>query len=133
MKHFSFVLSILTCLAVILLAAAPTTVMAAPFNPVVKTGKVITVYPTGSDDTANLQKAFNMAKKAGKGSTVQLAVGQFRTRIIVVEDFDGYFKGMGQKKTFIDTFPNQDCQTIIDKGILPGVVNSFAATHACRT
>lgn len=51
------------------------------------------VYPTGVDDTADIQSALNAA---GPGDTVQLAAGQFYTNEILVEDFCGTFKGTGE-------------------------------------
>lgn len=78
--------------------------------------KVFTVYPTGVDDTENIQHAFDQAVAAGPGSTVLLAPGNFRTRFIEVWNFDGYFKGSGQDATFIDTFANMDCAAWVADG-----------------
>ncbi|MFX1346121.1 MAG: hypothetical protein ACFFBC_08100 [Promethearchaeota archaeon] len=61
-----------------------------------------TVSPSGGDDTANIQAAFEAAKAAGQGSTVQLASGQFYTNAILVENFYGTFKGAGKDNTKID-------------------------------
>jgi hypothetical protein len=65
---------------------------------------VITVYPTGIDDTDNLQDAFDAAASADSGSTVQLVEGTYLlTRTISVINFDGSFKGAGIDKTFLQT------------------------------
>jgi hypothetical protein len=82
----------------------------------VSSGNVFTVYPTGVDDTQNIMEAFELAKAAGPGSTVLLAPGNFKTRLMDIWDFDGYFKGSGEGVTFLDTFADQDCQAWIDAG-----------------
>ncbi|MGB5910794.1 MAG: right-handed parallel beta-helix repeat-containing protein, partial [Promethearchaeia archaeon] len=64
--------------------------------------EIFMVYPSDGDDTANIQAAFEDAKAAGPESTVQLAVGQFYTNAIFVEDFYGNFKGAGKDLTTID-------------------------------
>ena len=87
--------------------------------------KVFTVTPSGGDDTANIQHAFDQAVAAGPGSTVKLAAGNFTTRFIEVWDFDGYFTGAGQNKTVIDTFADQDCQALIDHQRTPSLFNFF--------
>jgi len=60
------------------------------------------VLPSGGDDTANIQDAFDAAIAAGPGSTVQLGCGQFYTNAIYVENFYGTFKGLSKKFTKID-------------------------------
>jgi hypothetical protein len=65
--------------------------------------KTVTVAPTGVDDTANIQAAFNWAVLQGAGATVQLTEGNFYTNDVVVKDFDGTFKGAGEHSTVIDT------------------------------
>jgi hypothetical protein len=65
--------------------------------------KTFTVSPSGGNDTANLQAAFNAAVKAGPGSTVQLSVGHFYTNTILAQSFNGTFKGAGEGQTVIDT------------------------------
>lgn len=95
---------------------------AADANPkVVSAGKVFTVYPTGVDDTENIQQAFALAKAAGLGSTVQLAAGNFKTRLLEIWDFDGYLKGAGEGLTRIETFENQECQSLIDTNRFPAL------------
>ena len=67
------------------------------------TAHTFVVSPSGRNDTARIQAAFNAAIKAGAGSTVQLAAGHFYTNSIVVKGFDGTFKGAGEGKTVIDS------------------------------
>ncbi len=65
-------------------------------------GNVFTVSPTGVDDTANIQCAFDAAVAQGPGSTVQLEAGTFYlSRDIVVVNFDGSFKGVGKGLTIV--------------------------------
>jgi len=69
-------------------------------------GAVIPVSPSGDDDTDELMTAFDDAKAAGPGSTVQLAEGEYHIGFVLVEDFNGTFKGAGMGKTII--IPNMD-------------------------
>lgn len=73
---------------------------------VVRTGKVFRVSPTGVDDTANIQCAFDAAIVRGPGTTVWLKSGTFHTAQIVVIDFHGAFKGNGIHKTEVVNLPN---------------------------
>jgi hypothetical protein len=88
-------------------------------------GLVFTVYPTGVDDTDNIQQAFAQAQSAGPRSTVLLAPGNFKIRLIEIWDFDGYFKGSGQDVTFIDTFPDQECQDLVYANRWPALLMFF--------
>lgn len=90
MKRFLVALAVAA--ALLCLLAAPAFASAHTFY----------VTPSHGDDTANLQAAFNAAVKAGPGSTVQLSAGHFYTNNIVVNGFDGTFKGAGEHKTVID-------------------------------
>ena len=67
---------------------------------------VFKVFPTNSDDTENLRKAFADAKAAGPGSTVQLMFGKYYIRPIEVRDFDGYFQGYGRGITILYNLPD---------------------------
>jgi hypothetical protein len=122
MNHKSFVRPFLFVLLALMLVVNSTAAAASPGELSKGTGKVFTVYPSGADDTVNLQQAFNWAKAAGPGSTVQLAPGNFHIGFVEVRDFEGYFKGAGQNKTFIDTFQNQNCQMLIDQNKWPALV-----------
>ena len=64
-------------------------------------GKEITVHPTGVDDTANLQCAFDTAVAAGADSSVRLVEGTYHTAQIVINGFYGKFSGAGVKKTLV--------------------------------
>ncbi len=92
---------------------------------------VFLVEPSGGDDTANLQAAFDLAKAAGPGATVQLAPGEFTVYMMEIENFDGYFKGSGEAETIIGTFADQDCQPWIDRGRYPAAaqVRGRPSTH----
>lgn len=85
---------------------------------ITRASTIITVYPSGGDDTTNIQAAFDVA---GPGDTVQLAAGQFYTNEIYVVDFDGTFKGAGKDLTKIDVLRGLD-------PTLPGVYGPMA-TH----
>ncbi|MFX1589331.1 MAG: hypothetical protein ACFFC1_14350 [Promethearchaeota archaeon] len=47
---------------------------------------IFIISPSGRDDTANIQAAFDAAIAAGLGSTVQLTSGQFYTNNIFVQN-----------------------------------------------
>ena len=70
--------------------------------PALASAETFYVHPSGGNDTANIQAAFNAAVKAGPGSVVQLSAGHFYTNTIFVKGFNGTFRGAGQGKTFID-------------------------------
>ncbi|MFX0076531.1 MAG: right-handed parallel beta-helix repeat-containing protein [Candidatus Hermodarchaeota archaeon] len=74
---------------------------------IVYANETITVSPSGGDDTANLQAAFDAAIAAGPGSTVQLTEGQFYSNEVFIYNFYGTFKGMG-KDTVIDVLRGFD-------------------------
>jgi len=76
--------------------------------PALASAKTFSVHPSGGDDTANIQAAFNAAVKAGPGSTVQLSAGHFYTNNIVVKNFDGSFRGAGEGRTTIDCLRGLD-------------------------
>jgi len=68
-----------------------------------------TVYvppPNGTDDTANLQTAFDTCVAHGSGCTVQLAAGNYLTKQLVTYNFLGTLKGKGRDKTVIEALPN---------------------------
>ncbi len=90
LKAFAVVVGLCVVLAVPLLASAE--------------DSVFIVYPTGIDDTDNLQAAFDAAVAVGPGSTVQLVEGTYLlTSTISVSGFDGAFKGAGRDVTVIKT------------------------------
>ena len=73
---------------------------------VAKAGNVFTVKPNGSDDTANIQCAFDAAVAAGAGNDVRLSAGIFHTAQIVVNNFHGKFTGAGTDKSTVTNLPN---------------------------
>lgn len=73
---------------------------------VVQDGSRFTVLPTGTNDTANLQCAFDAALAAGPGSEVRLLAGEYHTAQIVVNDFDGSFTGAGADRTTLFNLPD---------------------------
>jgi hypothetical protein len=89
-------------------------------GPVNADSPIFVVSPSGGDDTANIQAAFDDAIAAGPGSIVQLTSGQFYTNEILVENFYGTFKGAGDL-TKIDVLRGLDTT-------LPGVFGPWG-TH----
>lgn len=73
---------------------------------VTQLGSVITVKPTGIDDTANIQCAFDAAVIMGSGAKVRLTSGTFYTAQIVVTNFHGMFEGNGMKNSVVMNLPN---------------------------
>lgn len=67
---------------------------------------IIRVSPTGIDDTANIQCAFDLAVATGPGITIRLLPGTFHTAQIVVNGFHGIFRGGGADKTVIVNLPD---------------------------
>ena len=70
--------------------------------------RTFVVTPCGADDTAALQQAFDDAVAAGPGSVVKLTAGTFYTNEILVDGFDGCFKGAGMHRTVVDTLRGLD-------------------------
>jgi hypothetical protein len=62
--------------------------------------------PNGVDDTADIQATLNACVAQGPGCTVQLQAGTYFTKQLVVYNFQGTFKGMGQSRTIIEALPN---------------------------
>jgi hypothetical protein len=73
---------------------------------VAQSGDVITVQPNGVDDTENVQCAFDVAVAAGPGVDVQLGEGTYHTAQIVVNGFQGNFRGAGSNHTTVTNLPN---------------------------
>lgn len=71
----------------------------------VQASNTFKVSPSGGDDTANIQNAFDAAVAAGPESIVELEAGTFYlSRPIVVVNFDGHFKGAGKDVTIVQDF-----------------------------
>jgi hypothetical protein len=105
---FFIVASVLLMLAFVLVLGTAVAQPTSPCDPafVARSGKVIHVTPTGVDDTANIQCAFDWANDLGPGMTVRLQPGTFHTAQIFVNDFVGSFRGSGADKTLIVNLPN---------------------------
>ena len=86
-------------------------------------GKVFTVAPNGFDDTENLRQAFESAKAAGTGSTVQLLQGLYSIGILEIRDFDGFFHGAGQGKTILSNVPGLLCEEQWIKNLMPSLLS----------
>jgi hypothetical protein len=71
---------------------------------VTQVGNTFVVAPTGGDDTANLQCAFDAA---AAGGTVQLMNGTYSIGQIAVNEFHGSFVGAGKEQTTITTLPEE--------------------------
>jgi hypothetical protein len=64
--------------------------------------KVISVAPSGGDDTQRLQAALDEASTAGPGAVIELAAGTFRVgRPLIGLNFDGMIRGAGSRKTTV--------------------------------
>jgi hypothetical protein len=85
--------------------------------------QVIFVAPNGSDDTYNLSQAFEQAKNAGPGSTVQLLKGIYTIGILEIRDFKGNFKGAGQGKTIITNREGLPCEEEWEKNLMPALLS----------
>lgn len=85
-------------------------------------GSIITVSPTGSDDTANLKCAFDLGVGT-PGAIVQLSKGTYITDRIVVDGFAGSLRGVGMDATIIRNpgYPvyvtPDDCELISPKSL----------------
>jgi len=73
---------------------------------VTQTGSTLEVKPTGVDDTANLQCAFDEAVVIGTTAKIQLSSGTFHTAQIVVDGFYGRFSGEGMNNSVVMNLPN---------------------------
>jgi hypothetical protein len=105
---------------------------------------VFTVFPTGTDDTANLQAAFDAAILAGHGSTVELVRGTYYiSHGIVAVNFDGSFIGAGKKRTFVQNLGNFSTEDYFltffseDQNVMPGLITvadlTFRASGPAET
>jgi len=85
----------------------------------VASGVVIPYSPSGGDDTGGLTDAFNLAKAAGPGSTVQLAKGEYHIGFVLVKEFVGSFKGAGMGQTIIIPNMNLNNGELYDQNLAP--------------
>lgn len=96
-----------------------------------------TISPSGFDDTTNLQAAFEGCAATGSECTVQLGSGVFHTAQIVVRDFHGTFRGMGQALTKIEALPDLPLGEFVTKppsadNPWPVLFTFFDGTYAIR-
>jgi len=64
-------------------------------------GLVLTVAPTGTDDTVNLQCALDQAVTSGPGATVQLLAGEYKSAQLVSAGLEGAIRGAGRSATVL--------------------------------
>lgn len=67
---------------------------------------ILVAPPNGTDDTVDIQGALEQCVAQGTGCTVQLGAGTYHTRQLVTYNFQGAFRGMGEKLTIIEALPN---------------------------
>jgi parallel beta-helix repeat protein len=79
--------------------------MFAPVTALARGDTVFVPPPNGTDDTANLQTAFDACVAHGPLCTVQLAAGNYLTKQLVAYNFRGTFKGKGKGKTTVEALP----------------------------
>lgn len=111
---------------IVLISIALGLLLALLAAPALASAHTFYVSPSGGDDTANIQKAFNRAIAAGPGSVVQLGPGTFYTNAIWVKGFIGTFRGAGEGLTTINTPRALDTTAA-------GVNSDAAATHETET
>lgn len=68
-------------------------------------GTTITLNPTGGDDTANLQGAFDACRGGDHPCTIRLGAGTFHIAQVIAWDFHGALQGMGRDRTIIRALP----------------------------
>jgi len=103
------VLVVVVCIAVLMLTLGLPTASArgtSDHSAANAWGHTIVVKPNGSDDTADLQAAFNTCTSHGWTCTIQLVKGTYYTAQIAVYGFQGSFVGAGQGQTIIQGLPN---------------------------
>lgn len=68
--------------------------------------KVVTVLPSGGDDTTDLQAAFDACTGHGGTCTIRLVSGTYHTAQIATVGFEGRLTGAGEGRTVIEALPN---------------------------
>ena len=109
MKSKKFLSACIALAVVFTLALSPEVARATPAcDPAYITisDNEITVSPTGVDDTANIQCAFDEAVETGPGTNVRLVSGTYHTAQIVINGFHGQFTGAGADETIIVNLPH---------------------------
>lgn len=100
-------LSIVTCFAVLLLTSLALQAEVCDSTYVQQSGLMLTVAPSGSEDTVNLQCAFDYAATLGTGANVQLLPGTFHTAQLIINGVNGTIHGAGQGVTIIQNRATQ--------------------------
>jgi hypothetical protein len=95
--HIKNILQVAAALALLCAGIASATCNPAYVH---QTGPVIAVLPTNTDDTANLQCAFDLGASM-PGVVLQLSKGTYITGRVVVNGFIGTVRGMGMDSTII--------------------------------
>jgi len=104
MKKMSRILILLVILSILPVSTS----VADPNVEYSEDSNICTVYPTGGDDTANIQEAFDLVTADGTGK-VKLVTGEYTVNEeIVVVNFDGSFIGEGRGKTILKTSDRVD-------------------------
>lgn len=85
------------------IAPAASRALACNEQSVSRRGTTITVIPTGSDDTPNIQCAIDGTQSGG---VVQLEAGVYRTAQIMASNFRGALRGRGATQTIVQNLPN---------------------------
>jgi hypothetical protein len=70
--------------------------------------RIVTLAPSGGDDTSHLQAALDRCAALGAGCTVRLEAGTFYVGQIVSRGFDGVLAGAGHDVTVIERLPSPD-------------------------
>jgi parallel beta-helix repeat protein len=130
-KHATAVLVGVVCIAVLLLTLGLPTAAArgtaAPTAPTLGHHTIVT-RPTGFDDTANIQGAFNTCTGNGWTCTIELVKGTYHISQIAVTGFQGSFVGAGQGSTVIQGNPGLASPTADPFwSALPGPANPWPA------
>lgn len=104
MKKLSRILILIVLISAISISVSS----ANPNVEISDSSNICIVYPTGGDDTANIQEAFDLVTADGVGR-VKLVTGEYTVNEeIVVVNFDGSFIGAGQGKTILKTTYRDD-------------------------
>jgi len=83
---------------------------------------IIDVFPTGSDDTANIQCALNVAANLGV-PIVRLSPGDFNITSLLVDNFNGSLQGTTRASTRLFVFSNGiDCAAMESQGLTPAAI-----------
>jgi hypothetical protein len=93
-----------SCILMIAVSSTAAQAKISPCDPthVLHIWKSWLVFPTGMDDTANIQCAFDHAARE-QGSTVQLLAATYHTGQVAVIGFVGTFRGAGMNRTIVET------------------------------